>query len=341
MLRRSDWPPNARRMDRRRGDFWLWRRFTKRLAHRGGQDWRVTLQIVRDWVLKFNAHGPDGLIDRKPPGQAPRLNDAHRAALASIIESGPIPAVHGVVRWRIVDLCQWIWEEFRVVVAKQTLSRELRAMGYRKLSARPVITRKPPAPSRILKKSARAPGADRDEKGVEPDAIEIWFADEARVGQKNKITRRWAKRGTRPSAPKDQRTASAYIFGAICPKDGKGAALVMPRCDTEAMNLHLAEIATQIAPGAHAAILVDQAGWHLSAGLIVPPNITLIPLPAKCPELNPQENIWQFMRENWLSNRIFKSFDDIVDHCCDAWNKLVDQPWKIMSIGLRDWAYRS
>src|ERR1700728_3909992 len=97
----------------------------------------VTLQIVRDWVLKFNAHGPDGLIDRKPPGQAPRLNDMHRAALAAIIESVRIPAAHGVVRWRIVDLCQWVWEEFRVVVAKQTLSRELRAMGYRKLSARP------------------------------------------------------------------------------------------------------------------------------------------------------------------------------------------------------------
>jgi transposase len=97
----------------------------------------VTLQIIRDWVMKFNAHGPEGLIDRKPPGQAPRLNDTHRAALAAIIESGPIPAVHGVVRWRIVDLCQWIFEEFRVVVAKQTLSRELRAMGYRKLSARP------------------------------------------------------------------------------------------------------------------------------------------------------------------------------------------------------------
>ena len=97
----------------------------------------VTLQIIRDWVMKFNAHGPEGLIDRKPPGQASRLNGAHRAALAAIIESGPIPAVHGVVRWRIVDLCQWIFEEFRVVVAKQTLSRELRAMGYRKLSARP------------------------------------------------------------------------------------------------------------------------------------------------------------------------------------------------------------
>jgi transposase len=97
----------------------------------------VTLQIVRDWVLKFNARGPEGLVDRKPPGQAPRLIETHRTALAGMIESGPIPAVHGVVRWRIVDLCQWLCEEFRVVVSKQTLSRELRAMGYRKLSARP------------------------------------------------------------------------------------------------------------------------------------------------------------------------------------------------------------
>ena len=97
----------------------------------------VTLQIVRDWVLRFNAHGPNGLTDRKAPGQPPRLNDAHRAALEAIVGSGPAPAVDGVVRWRLVDLCQRLWEEFRVSVAKQTLSRELRAMGYRKLSARP------------------------------------------------------------------------------------------------------------------------------------------------------------------------------------------------------------
>jgi transposase len=97
----------------------------------------VTLQIVRDWVLKFNARGPEGLIDRKPPGQPSRLDDTHRAALIGVIESGPIPAIHGVVRWRIIDLCQWIWDSFRISLAKQTLSRELRAMGYRKLSARP------------------------------------------------------------------------------------------------------------------------------------------------------------------------------------------------------------
>ena len=97
----------------------------------------VALRIVRDWVLKFNADGPGGLLDRKAPGQPRRLTNTHRAALAAVLESGPTPAVHGVVRWRIIDLCQWLWEEFRVTVAKPTLSRELRAMGWRKLSARP------------------------------------------------------------------------------------------------------------------------------------------------------------------------------------------------------------
>ena len=97
----------------------------------------VTLQIVRDWVVKFNAQGPDGLIDRKAPGKPSLLSDAHRAALAAMVEHGPIPAVHGVVRWRIIDLCQWIREEYEISISKQTLSRELRGMGFRKLTARP------------------------------------------------------------------------------------------------------------------------------------------------------------------------------------------------------------
>jgi len=97
----------------------------------------VGLQIIRDWVIWFNADGPDGLRNGKSPGQPSKLNDAQRLAIARMIESGPIPAVHGVVRWRLIDLAQWIFEEFRISIAKQTLSRELRTMGYRKLSARP------------------------------------------------------------------------------------------------------------------------------------------------------------------------------------------------------------
>jgi|SRR5579885_3184856 hypothetical protein len=178
------------------------------------------------------------------------------------------------------------------------------------------------------------------DQGIDASNIEVWFADEARIGQKNKITRRWARRGSRPSAPSDQRYASTYIFGAICPAQGKAVGLVLPCCNTAAMNLHLAAISADVAPGRHAALLLDQAGWHLSAKLVVPDNITLVPLPPKCPELNPQENVWQFMRDNWLSNRVFLNADDLVNHCCNAWNRLEDQPWTIISIGLRDWTHR-
>lgn len=104
------------------------------------------------------------------------------------------------------------------------------------------------------------------------------------------------------------------------------------------MNLHLAEISLAVAPGAHAVLLMDQAGWHLTPKLELPPNISIVAIPSKSPELNPVENIWQFMRDNWLSNRVFTSHDNIIDHCCFAWNKLVEQPWKIMSIGRRQWA---
>ena len=97
----------------------------------------VTVQIVRDWVLKLNTHGPAGLIDRKGGGMPTILTDEHHQALATAIEDGPIPAVHGVVRWRVIDLCQWLWDGYEVRIAKQTLSRELRRMGYRCLSARP------------------------------------------------------------------------------------------------------------------------------------------------------------------------------------------------------------
>ena len=112
----------------------------------------VTRQIVRDWVVRFNALGPEGLIDRKPPGQPSKLSAAHRAALVAIIEQGPIPAVHGVVRWRLIDLVQWIWEEFRISISAQTLSRELRALDYRKLSARPRHHAKNEAQVSALKK---------------------------------------------------------------------------------------------------------------------------------------------------------------------------------------------
>lgn len=113
----------------------------------------------------------------------------------------------------------------------------------------------------------------------------------------------------------------------------------MPHCDSDAMSAHLAEISAMVAPGAHAVVILDQAGWHTSGALTIPENVTLMPLPPRSPELNPVENVWQYLRENWLSNRVFSSYDDILSHCCDAWNRLIERPWKIMTIGLRGWAH--
>jgi len=124
----------------------------------------VTPQIVRDWVVKFNAEGPAGLIDKKSPGMSPLLNAAQREALARIVESGPIPAAHGVVRWRIVDLCQWTHDEFGVSISEQTMSRVLRSMNYRKLSARP-------------RHHAQAEGAIEEFKKTSPRA---WTASPSR-----------------------------------------------------------------------------------------------------------------------------------------------------------------
>src|SRR4051794_16616417 len=123
--------------------------------------------------------------------------------------------------------------------------------------------------------------------------VEIWFQEEARVGQQGTLTRVWARRGTRPGAPRDRRYAWAYLFGAVRPERAVGAALVLPYADTEATGLHLAEIGRHVAPGAHAVVVLDGAGRHAAGGLAVPENLSLLPLPRYSPELNPVENVWE------------------------------------------------
>ena len=191
--------------------------------------------------------------------------------------------------------------------------------------------------------------------------IEVWFMDEARVGQLGvsrseiawgTLTRIWAKRGTRPRAVRDRRYTWTYLFGAVCPERGVGAAIVLPLgtgepvpdVNVEAMNLHLAEISKQITAGVHAASrlrrtgVLDKAGWHTSPRLCVPENITLLRLPAYAPELNPVENLWAFLRQNLLSHRVWDSYDAIVEACCHAWTTLMSMPERVTSITTRAWA---
>jgi hypothetical protein len=169
--------------------------------------------------------------------------------------------------------------------------------------------------------------------------IEVWFSDEARVGQKGSLEYVWAPIGSRPPMVRDNRHDSVHLFGAICPGRGVGAAIIMPAVNTEAMNEHLEEISTQVSPGAHAVLVCDGAGWHQPGKrLRVPDNITLLPLPPYAPELNPMENVWDYLRGNKLSSLVWDSYEAIVHACKDAWNFLVNDPQRIVSIGTRDWA---
>jgi hypothetical protein len=158
--------------------------------------------------------------------------------------------------------------------------------------------------------------------------------DEARIGQKNGQVRHWARRGTRPRQPADQRYENAYLFGAICLARGAGAALALPHADTEAMQLHLDEISRHVAEGAHVVLQLRRAGWHTTRNLDVPNNVTPILLPLRAPELNPVENVWQYLRSNWLSNRVFDTYGAIVQAACEAWQKLVAKPDITTSIGM-------
>ncbi len=168
--------------------------------------------------------------------------------------------------------------------------------------------------------------------------IEIWHQDEARVGQQGTLTYVWADKGSRPAALRDQRRQSAYLFGAVCADRGVGAALVLPYANAGAMSLHLAEISRHVATGAHAVVVLDGAGWHQTGGrLRVPGNVSLLRLPPYSPELNPPENVWQYLRQNQLSNRVFANYDAIVAACCTAWNALMALPNRIRSIATRAW----
>lgn len=145
-------------------------------------------------------------------------------------------------------------------------------------------------------------------------AVEVWFQDEARIGQKGGHAYVGAPIGSRPAMVRDNRHDSVHLFGAICPDRGVGAAIIMPVVNTEAMNEHLKEISAQVAPGAHAVLVCDGAGWHQPGGrLRVPDNIVRVPLPAYAPELNPVENVWDYLRQNKLCSLVWDSTEAIID----------------------------
>lgn len=167
--------------------------------------------------------------------------------------------------------------------------------------------------------------------------VDIWSQDETRVGQQGSLSRIWAVRGTRPRKVKQQQFISTYIYGAACHDTGQSCALILPYANTDSMNRFLEELSSAIEPERHVALLVDNAGWHTAKKLSVPSNITLIPLPPYAPELNAMEQVWEWIKNHFLSNQHYRDYEAIVDKACYAWNQLSGNRDLIKSIIHRKW----
>jgi transposase len=175
----------------------------------------------------------------------------------------------------------------------------------------------------------------------EAERVELWFEDEARIGQKGRVTHVWPQKGQRPRGAREHRFASAQLFGAVCPERDIGVALVLPEVATGAINLFWGELARAVPSGTHAVLVLDRAGWHVSADLVVPANLTLdltlVHLPASSPELNPVEKVWQYLRDRHLSHRLLAGYEAVLDAACQAWDAVRTEPGRLRSLTRFPW----
>ena len=173
--------------------------------------------------------------------------------------------------------------------------------------------------------------------GVTVDTVDLWFQDEARVGQQGSLTRIWAPKGTRPRKVQQRQFISSYIYGAACPGSGESFGLIFPYANTIAMNKFLQEMSLCIAEGRHVGLIVDNAGWHRSNELSIPRNITLIPIPPYSPELNAMEQVWDWIKSHYLDNHSFENYESILDLASIGWNAFSNNTDLVKSICHRKW----
>jgi len=295
-------------------------------------------QTLRDWVIRYNRGGVAALVDAWGDGRPCRLSEGEQATLKAMVLRGPNPEVDGMSTWRISDICGLVEQRFDVTYSASGMERRLRALDLSRQTCRPQHPKSDETAQMGFKKKFWRVLDQIATEHSEAERVEVWFQDEARVGQKGRVTRRWYQRGERPRMIKDLGYSSAYIFGAVCPERDTGVALVLPRATTEGMNLLLEELSSRVPARVHAVVLIDNAGWHVSDAVKVPANLTLVPLPPYSPELNAIEKVWQYLRDRYLSGRLFSSVAAVIDACCMVWDALLAEPGRIRSIAHREWA---
>ena len=296
---------------------------------------RVDRQTLCDWVNRYNAQGTDGLKDRPRSGRSSKLDADQKAEVKRWLVDGPQA---GVPAWTLDLLKAKIKAVFAVVMSREAVRSLIRALGFRRLSPRPLHPKADQQKQEDFRNGFSAIAMDALPDGIDPARVDVWYQDEARLGQKGMLTRVWALRGSRPRVPRDYRYGYCYLFSAICPAAGVAVGHVCDRANTQEMNRHLLDISVAVPDGRHALVVFDGAGWHRSKALECPKNVTVLRLPAYSPELNPVETVFQFLKARHFANQVFDTADAVKEKVAQVWKGFTTSSDRIRSLGHRSWA---
>ena len=297
-----------------------------RIAHCLGWSRRA----VQAWVAAYNRGGLAALPGRPYPGRAPILPRDQEARFLERLDAPPQPA-DGVCCLRGEDIRRILEQEFSARYSTDGVYKLLRRLGYGSLMPRPQHPDTDPQAQEFFKEIVleQIEAIAEEHPGEE---VRVWVHDEARFGQQGTITRVWARRGSRPRRLRQTGRESLYVLTAACPSSGSAFGLIMPELDTAVINQYLEQFSRQLAPGVRAVLLWDNAGYHVSRGLVVPSNVSLIGLLPYSPELNPVENLWHYLRSHYWSNRVFPDYESLREAAMEAWRKVCLDPEKIKTV---------
>ena len=287
-------------------------------------------RAVQAWVAAYNYDGLDALPDRPHPGRAPTLPRDREDAFLGRIDAPPCPE-DGVCEWRGADIRRLLEQQFGACYTLGGVYKLLHRLGNSDLMPRPQHPETHPEAQEFFKEIVVEHIAAIAEQHPDKE-VQVWHQDEARFGQQGTLTRVWARRGSRPRRMRRNGRESLYVLTAVCATSGAAVGLVMPELNTAVVNLFLEELSRQLAPGAHAVLLWDNAGYHVGGGLVVPENVSLIGLLPYSPELNPVENLWHYLRSHHWSNRVYPDYEALRDAAAESWRAVCLDSEKIRTI---------
>ncbi len=299
---------------------------------------KITLydrRSVRHWLYMFVLFDYEGLIEKEGRGRKPRLSKTEEDRFMERLDE--IQDTKSGGRITVDNIQDLLADEFNCCYSRSGVYALLDRLNIVWISGR---SKHPKHSQEAIEqfKETFPDEVEQIKEKIESGKTEIWWQDECRIGQQGSLSRVWARKGTRPRVIRQKQFLSTYIFGAVCPDRDIGCALILPECNSGMTQIHLDQISEHVQKEYHAIVLMDRASWHMTEALNIPDNITLMPLPSYSPELNPMEQVWKQLRKIKLSNTHFKSYDDILDSCCEAWNCFCDEDGNIQNLCTRTWA---